>query len=80
MVCLKLKGNTNQYNLTLPFSGVSQNIKYIKDNTLYTVNTEIFVRILCLRITFKRHIWDNKNSPLVHDLSTSENGRVISLF
>ena len=53
MVCLKLKGNTNQYNLTLRFSGVSHNIKYIKDNTLYAVNTEIFVRILSLGIILK---------------------------
>ena len=54
MVCLKLKGNTNQYNLTLRFSGISQNIiKYITDYKLYTVNIDIFARILSLRITLK---------------------------
>ena len=46
---------------------------------VYTVNSEIFARILFSRIAF-RHIFDAQNSRLRHDLPISVNNRVGLLF
>ena len=46
----------------------------------YTVNSEIFARILFSRIALKRHICDVNNSCLGQDLPISVNDRVISPF
>ena len=46
----------------------------------YNCNFKIFARILFFTNDVKIHICDVKNSQLVHDLSTSVNGGVISLF
>ena len=56
-------------------------IQYVDNEIIYTtVYSEIFARILFSRIALKDIFATLKNSRLSHDLPSSVNDRMISLF